>query len=330
MTMLKTLGALVLVLAAGGVAEAADTFLTGDVMVSTSGGNFQQWRKVGGTTWTLIDTLNNGSSSLTTGSAFDSAGNFYGTGFNSHVVTEFTGPGVAHTASTFATTDSTANVESIVFDAAGNAYVGQATGSTHDILKYSSTGTFLARYTPTVSPRGTDWIDLAADQHTMFYSSEGRVIRRFDVSTNTQLSDFVTLSGAGETYALRLLSDGGLLVADGDNVKRLDSTGAVVTTYDVTGLDNWFALNLDPDGTSFWSSSYFGSGDVYKFDIATGAVLEHFATGVSQQYGLSIFGERTAATVSAVPLPPAAWMGLGMLGALAGLGAIRRRRMTAV
>ena len=39
-----------------------------------------------------------------------------------------------------------------------------------------------------------------------------------------------------------------MLVADSINIKRLDATGGVVTTYDVPNEDAWRALNLDPDG----------------------------------------------------------------------------------
>lgn len=38
-------------------------------------------------------------------------------------------------------------------------------------------------------------------------------------------------------------------------------------------VDGWFALNLDPDGSSFWSGS-FNVGILRKFNISSGALLE--------------------------------------------------------
>ncbi|PYR53441.1 MAG: hypothetical protein DMF91_28300 [Acidobacteria bacterium] len=97
------------------------------------------------------------------------------------------------------------------------------------------------------------------------------------------MSDFVTLPGSLETtgetlFAVRLLppgdGSGGLLVADYANIKRLDALGNVVATYDVPGEpgeNSWFALNLDPNGTSFWSGG-LESSNFYRFSILTGAI----------------------------------------------------------
>src|SRR5207247_193869 len=89
---------------------------------------------------------------------------------------------------------------------------------------------------------------------------------------------------------------GGLLVADILNVKRLDAGGAVIQTYDVAGEDSWFSLNLDPNGTSFWSGN-IDSANIYKFNIATGAVEASFNTGTGSGtiFGICLKGELTAA-----------------------------------
>ena len=57
-----------------------------------------------------------------------------------------------------------------------------------------------------------DWIDLSADKCTLLYTSEGTLIRRFNVCTNTQLTDFATLP-AGACYALRIRANGEVMVA---------------------------------------------------------------------------------------------------------------------
>jgi cysteine-rich repeat protein len=187
------------------------------------------------------------------------------------------------------------SAESIVFDATGDFYVGHADGDLK-IRKYSADGGLLAMYSAATGERGTDWMDLAKDQCTLYYTSEGHAVKRFNVCTNEQLSDFV--SDLEEAYALRLLppgdGSGGLLVADTENVKRLDSSGAVIKTYDATGEDLWFSLNLDPDGTSFWSGD-LASGNFYQFSIETGAQLTGPIASGGNLGGICLLGEITSA-----------------------------------
>lgn len=289
---------------------------TGDVFVSISNGKVQHYDS----SLNLIETLNTGAGSVyTTGMAFDSSSNLYVTTFNGGTVAKFNAVD-GSSAGNF-TSGLSSNPESILFDASGNAYVGSANGD-GDIRKYDSAGNLLTQYNVATGPRGSDWIDLGADQTTMFYTSEGRQIKRFNVGTNTQLSDFATVSGTGTLFALRLLSDGGLLVADTYEIKRLDSSGNVVQTYDVSGENSWFALNLDGNGTSFWSANY-ATANFYEFDIATGAVLstKNTGTGNNTVFGLAVAGEITQG--GKVPEPST----LLLFGSgLAGLGFFGRKR----
>ena len=285
------------------VASAAP-FEYGDVFIGYGQSSIKHYNGSG----SLLDTITGDASGYRTGMAFDSAGNLYGTNFTTSRVAQYAGPTDPHTYSNYANADSGAQAESIVFDAAGNFYVGQA-GGTKDILKFNAAGTFLSRYDVAWDDRGSDWIDLAADQTTMYYTSESRTVYRYDVSTNTQLANFATLPGIGTAYALRLLGDGGALVADSSVIVRLNSSGIVTQTYDIGGNNNWFALNLDPDGTSFWSGDY-STGAFAKFDITTGNVLGAYNAGASV-WGLTVFGEITEA-IPPVPVPGAFL--LGMLG----------------
>jgi uncharacterized repeat protein (TIGR01451 family) len=293
------------IVGSGAGALAAATFGKGDVFVGVSGGQ-TQWHNPDGS---LVKTLDDTTGSFTTGMAFDSSGNLY--------VTDFSGGGEHHngarpagpkvrggggvgTVSVFDDTGKLtgtfgsgyANPESILFDKSGNAYVGNAGGDF--VLKFNGSGNLLDTFTMATEDRGTDWIDLAADQCTLFYTSEGHLVKRFNVCTNKQLSDFASGLGGSAAYALRLLPSGGALVADSQTIVRLDSGGNVIKSYDATGEDSWFALNLDPDGTSFWSAD-FGTGDVKKFNIASGNVLESFNTGTGGDtvFGLGVFGEIT-------------------------------------
>ena len=263
----------------GGATQAqAVTFLTGDIFASVASGNVKHYLADG----TFLETLNIGTSGYTTGMAFDAAGNLYVTGFSAGTVAKFDTNGVL--LGNFATGLSTP--ESIVFDNAGNAYVGTLGGG---IVKFAPDGTNLGGVGPS-----SDWIDLAADQTTMLNTHEGTVINAHDLATNTALTDFASGYGGTQAFALRILSDGGVLLADRVNVKRFNSAGAVIQLYDIAGEDSWFALNLNPDGTSFWSGN-FNSSNLYEFDIASGANTQTLNTGTGSGtlFGVGIFGEHT-------------------------------------
>ena len=144
------------------------------------------------------------------------------------------------------------------------------------VLKFSPSGTLLATFSPAPEDRGTDWIDLAGS--TLYYTSEGTSVKTFSVSTNTQGADLATGLPGPFAYAIKVLPDGGALVADSDRIVRLNSSGTVVQTYGLNAGATWFSLALDPGGTSFWAGD-LGSGDVEEFGLSSGAVLASFNTG---------------------------------------------------
>ena len=275
-------------------AHASTTWNVGDVFAGVSNGSYNVYDNAG----VFKETISDGLGGFTTGCAFNGAlDKLYTTNFGNTKVVVYNDASphtIAQTVDTAAINPG-GQSESVVFAANGDFYVGHPDGD-EDIQRYNAAGTYQQSYNVAIEARGSDWMDLAADQKTMFYTSEGRKIMKYDVSADSQLADFAVLPGAGKAFALRLLppgdGSGGLLVADAGEIKRLDGTGAVVQTYDVAGEDGWFSLNLDPNGTSFWAGD-FGTNNFYRFDIATGAVeVGPINTGVGTAlFGLCVKGE---------------------------------------
>ena len=269
----------------------------GDVFVSVSNGKVQHWNPQGTTLLETLDSLKSDTfqGSSTTGMAFDSIGNLYLTTFVGGDVTKFDNKGVL--IGTFGTGYS-GFPESILFDRSGNAYVGSVDSPNfqNPVRKFDPAGNPLGSFAIQPEVRGSDWIDLAGDQCTLFYTSEGISILRFNLCSQQQLANFnLTALPGRAAYALRILPSGGVLVADTSVIVRLDAAGnQIQPPYDAPGEDCWFALNLDPDGKSFWSAD-FCSSQVHKFDIESGTELLRFSTGTAPGtvFGLAVFGEIT-------------------------------------
>ena len=220
-------------------------FAPGDLLIGVSNGI--QWRHSDGS---LVMTLPS-SAVDNAGMALAKNGDLYVTGFEANKVNRYSTTGAS--LGTFGS-GYNSNPESIVFDALGNAYVGQADG-THEVLKFDPAGQLVASYPVQIESRGSDWVELAADQHTLYYTSEGHTIKRYDLATRKQLPDFATGLPGDEAFQLRLLPDGSVLVADNQSILHLDSAGKTIQTYGYAPDNQWFALTLAPDGKSFWRRS---------------------------------------------------------------------------
>jgi hypothetical protein len=259
-------------------------FGPGDVFVALLGGTIQ-WRNADGSFRQNLPAYGNGQiSSL----AFDSAGNLYAPNWYGTI------PPPGNTVARFSPSGNllgsfgsgyNTNPGSVTFDAQGNVYVGQSDG-TGNILKFDPAGNPLATFVVAVGTKGTDHIDLGLDGCTMFYTSRTKDVFRYNVCTNTQLPFFNTQPLPGyETYHIRVLPDGGVLVADTAWIVRLDSSGNQIQLYSAPGENNyWGGVDIVGDGT-FWASNA-ATANIYHFNLQSGAILGSFNPGT----GASVAG----------------------------------------
>jgi hypothetical protein len=286
----------------GGAARADTPFLSGQVFASVGFSTVNVYGSGSSTpSSSLVDSTGE---PFTTGSAFDANDNFYVTDDTSGDISEFSSTGTPM--GQFAT--GLQNPESLVFDNSGNLYVGQQT--TPYVAEFTPSGQRLPDIGPLQTELyGADWIDLSSDQCTLYYTTEGTDILRYNKCTNTQLPNFnlSPFTGLG-AFEVRILADGDVLVADSNAVLLLDQNGNVIQTYSCASLPGCqgllFAVSVDPDGTSFWTGDSF-SGNIWQVDLATGQVLQTIDATTAYLYGLSVNGQLMAATsptvVSATP-----------------------------
>jgi hypothetical protein len=273
-------------LGASGVARAGSAYAVGDVFVAITGVGVNEYTSSGA----LVQTINSGLSSAgyLTGMAFDSTGSLLVTDFSATTVWKFDNSG---TLVNNAFLTGLSAPESLAIDSTGNIYSSNVGGG---IKKFASTGG--AAIGTSLAGTRTDWIDLAADQHTMLYTNESHTIGSVNVATNTTNPNFTTLGGQ---YALRIIPSGAdagdVLVANSSEALLLNSTGtSILHTYTWAGNNGSdFALNIDPNGKDFWTGDI--AGHVAEFNILTGTLDQSWSSAAGGGvYGLVVFGQQTA------------------------------------
>jgi hypothetical protein len=279
-------------------------FVNGDVLAATGVAQVKNFSPSG----TLQDTLDTTTgSTFTTGMCFLSNQDLLVTNFSTNQISQFDSNGNLVNA-TWASVPTTP--ESCTVDASDNVYVGGP--GTPVIYEFNSSGTLINSFSVTggSGTGGTDWLDLASDQCTMLYTGEGGEILSYNVCTHTQNADFAT-GLPGSCFELRIRPNGEVMVACAGEVIRLDAAGNVLQTYPVTGSNTLFAMNLDPDGTTFWTGD-IGNGEVSHVDIATGNVLTQFNSSPSSQLaGLVIVGGIVVSQPTITLSPPTASQNVG-------------------
>jgi hypothetical protein len=255
------------------------SFSRGDIFVSLKTGAVD-WFNADGTT--LRGVLTGTAAGHAEGMGFDAAGNLY--------VAHWCGDGSCTTGDTIEKFNQTGslmgtfgkgyfcNPTSLDFDSnSGNVFVGQA-DCTGNVLEFASNGNSLGSFAVAPENRGSMWMALAGDGCTVLYTSQGTDVLQFNTCANVQLQNFNTAPLPDIGNQVRLMDDGGVLVATNSVIVRLDSDGNVAQTYTPAGPALWFGLALSLDGKSFLAAN-FGSSDVVTVDLATGAELGRFNTG---------------------------------------------------
>jgi hypothetical protein len=243
-------------------------FAWGDVLTSLSVGlHFSP-------TGQLLDQLYGGQGLCT-----DSAGDLYATGGGGIEKYDYRGDPIGSR-----TVDE--STWSCVTDSQDDVYIG----GSPTLYEFSPDGALLNTWQlqtdQNVSPTGVPglytnlvaFMSMGPDRCTIYYTSDGQSISRFNVCTGQQESDFVTGLPA-TTKGLSVRPDDEVLVIGGSEVLRLSPQGTVIQTYQASSMpgsnNGLWPLTLDPDGSSFWTADT-GTDWIYRVDIASGAVLEHF------------------------------------------------------
>lgn len=168
----------------------------------------------------------------------------------------------------------------------GHADAGPSPYRRRGIAEWDRNGNFVTAYYPIVGRRGTDWISLAPDDRTLFYTSEDGTIRRYDLVNRTQLTDFASPGGVLFAVLVRQ-SDEHVFVTGNRIVYHYGSTGQLLKTFAPKPTpETLFAACLSLDERTLFTGEYNGHR-LWAIDIATGVGLEApFATLPSYASGV--------------------------------------------
>jgi hypothetical protein len=206
-------------------------------------------------------------------------------------------------------------LNSITFDASGNAYLGVFNLTKKRLKKFDARGRVVAEYK---TPFPVYSADLAADQCTLFYVSDPRGpqdVHRYNVCAKAPLPDFGRVS-APAVVQIRILPDSGLLVAGHTSIQRYNPTGLLIRSWDLLGDDFWRSVSISADGASFWAVT---RREVVRFRISTGESAEQFVTPYEETVGVIATDEwRAASSTPGRPLSP-----VDLVAILSGFGQIQ-------
>src|SRR6266550_1780959 len=296
-------------------------WVVGDVFVGVGSGSYQVWHSGNPTannpTYTMqtstTSPLSDGLGGTTAGCGFDLGYRFFGTNFASTLVDRYSIDNAHPIVEQIPSQTGATGAQSVSFDSGKNLYIGYAVGASGGLgtiekwTKDLTTGkyTFVTSFSvPVDNTHGPGWIDLASDGHTIFYTSQGATIRKFDTSTLTA-STYATLSGGTVTlYAIRILPPGdgtaGVLVAGQSEVKLVTSSGGV-TKIKFGSNGNLQALTLDPSNpaTTFWVGDAT-SNNFFRYNISTGQKVSLNTGSGTTLGGICVDGGFSAAELNSL------------------------------
>lgn len=194
---------------------------------------------------------------------------------------------------------------SITHDTQGNVYLGQGT-----ILKIDPAGN-VSSFTVA---GGAQWIDMAPDQRTIYYSASNGDVKTFDIVSRTQGPDIAVDALARN---VRVLPDNSILTQTLGAIRHWVPPCAGCLpyrqgfAYQVPANADSFAL--DPDGVSFWTINSFydsrtqlGKGNVYRMNIKTGDLMASFSlqpltNGRTYSASIGVNGDGMSSTATVTP-----------------------------
>jgi len=198
---------------------------------------------------------------------------------------------------------------------------------------YSDTGNTTIQHYDYTSASYTGFVPMTSDQSSAFFVQTSDGLSFFSVHDKRNDGDGGSananydLSGDGDGMTLQVKDDTG----DGGYWKTLTGSGSTGAIGDASSewstRHKW--LNCCTDGTAWtdiegtWTldMTFTALGSYDGGELTTWAALSSDGSKIS----LNLATGRTV-RFAVVPLPGAAWLGLALLGGLAGLRSVRRRR----
>ncbi len=128
---------------------------------------------------------------------------------------------------------------------------------------------------------------VSPDESTLVYCSEtGPRLFRYDLKNDAQLPDLQHIQPPFPPgpppmfFAMDFAPDGTLYVLRGGSLHVVSAAGETTRQIPLEGF-GWATLDLSQDGRFAFASSFF-SGEVIKFDLASGAKLGSIQTGAAK------------------------------------------------
>jgi hypothetical protein len=191
------------------------------------------------------------------------------------------------------------------------------TGRTGNALNFGASGSMgasVATFARTAGTTGSFYLDAASGLGNNWFDSGVGLVRP-----------------DGDTIALAFGQSGGL---NADDITVTFAPGVQAFGFNFTDVgDQGGAFMVSFSDSTSQSIAFNDSGDAGSFDLQSGYIALIASAGkeitslrlmqpTAANDGVAVYGFNTLAVV---PLPPAAWAGLAMLGGVAGVRRLRRR-----